>query len=265
MSENLPSTKLFSRKELEKQAVDQTGQSWMTLGPLVGAGGILLLGGIGLELALIPVATASLALGAVGLGHFWHGAYGPGKDKRMRDFVIKRREWLNQETDRRAGAVRRQLEQIGEEQGIRQLDELQNSFRDFLELINRRFSDHGLSKGRFLGTVEQVRAGAITCLGAVCDYHLAIESIPDDLEHRVPDNETKAMRDNRLERVRHRKEAVETIQMLYHKVEEAVTHISKISMEVASMEISDTSDRQEMLLVELAELAEQTAHFKRET
>jgi hypothetical protein len=159
------------------------------------------------------------------------------------------------------------LKEAGSERGLQQLDELEKSFADFQQLLQRKFSARGMTLGRFLGTAEQVRAGALYKLQMVLDQMKAVESIPDDLEAKLKrqgQNDESA----RLiqERINHRKEALEAIDHLHTDVEASLTRLSEISVRIANVGMGqDEEVKFESYLGELQALASQASVFHKET
>lgn len=151
------------------------------------------------------------------------------------------------------------------ERGLVQLSELEHSFADFQELLERKFSRNGMTLGRFLGTAEQVRAGALYKLQMVLDLMKAIESIPADLESHV-EGRDKQSDEVRLicERIRHREEALETMERLHVDVEESLTRLSEISIRIANVGIEGKEVEFESYLGELQALASQASTFLKE-
>ena len=159
------------------------------------------------------------------------------------------------------------LKAAGSEKGLAQLKELEAQFEDFQQLLERKFSKNGMTLNRFLGTAEQVRAGALYKLQMVLDQMKAIESLPTDLgkvRGRVQQNGEQA----RLvaERAQHRKEVLETIERLYTDVEESLTRLSEISIRIASVGMGEGEGMKfESYLGELKALASQASTFNKET
>ncbi len=163
--------------------------------------------------------------------------------------------------------LRAALKEAGSERGLQQLDELENSFADFQQLLQRKFSTRGMTLGRFLGSAEQVRAGALYKLEMVLDQMKAVESIPDDLEaklKRQPQNDEAA----RLiqERINHRKQALAAIEQLHTDVEASLTRLSEISVRIANVGMGEDEEvKFEAYLGELQALASQASTFHKET
>jgi vacuolar-type H+-ATPase subunit I/STV1 len=163
--------------------------------------------------------------------------------------------------------LRASLEEAGSVRGLAQLDELENSFADFQQLLLRKFSTRGMTLGRFLGSAEQVRAGALYKLQMVLDQMKAVESIPADLETKL---ERQAQNDEaaRLiqERANHRKEALQVIEHLHTDVEASLTRLSEISVRIANVGMGEDEEvKFETYLGELQALATQASTFHKET
>lgn len=161
--------------------------------------------------------------------------------------------------------LERDLKTADSERGLAQLRELEHSFADFHVLLERKFLRNGMTLGRFLGTAEQVRAGALYKLQMVLDLMKAVESIPADLESHV-EGRDKQSDEVRLicERIHHREEALETMERLHVDVEESLTRLSEISIRIANVGIEGKEVEFESYLVELQALASQASTFLKE-
>ena len=151
--------------------------------------------------------------------------------------------------------------------GLRQLDEMENSFGDLQYLLERKFSRSGMTLGRFLGTAEQVRVGALYQLQMILGQTKAIESIPDDLKSRL-DGQDHNEETKRLikERMGHREKVLKTIEDLHTNFEECLTRLSEITVEIASVGMGgDEEVKFESYLDQLQVLASQASEFRKET
>ena len=163
--------------------------------------------------------------------------------------------------------LRASLKEAGSERGLQQLDELEKSFADFQQLLQRKFSTRGMTLGRFLGSAEQVRAGALYKLQMVLDQMKAVESIPADLEAKLKRQGQKDEAARLIqERINHRKEALEAIEHLHTDVEASLTRLSEISVRIANVGMGEDEEvKFETYLGELQTLASQASTFHKET
>jgi hypothetical protein len=163
--------------------------------------------------------------------------------------------------------LRVSLKEAGSERGLQQLDELEKSFADFQQLLQRKFSTRGMTLGRFLGTAEQVRTGALYKLQMVLDQMKAVESIPDDLEAKLK-RRGQSDESARLiqERIDNRKAALAAIDHLHTDVEASLTRLSEISVRIANVGMGEEEEvKFESYLGELQALASQAPAFRKET
>jgi hypothetical protein len=165
------------------------------------------------------------------------------------------------------GRLRAALKAAGSERGLQQLDELEKSFTDFQQLLQRKFTTQGMTLGRFLGAAEQVRAGALSKLQMVLDQMQAVDSIPGDLEAKLkreaPNSESARLIQERID---HRKEALAVIDRLHTDVEASLTRLSEISVRIANVGMGEDEEAQfEAYLGELQALAQQTSALHKET
>jgi hypothetical protein len=165
------------------------------------------------------------------------------------------------------GRLRASLKEAGSQRGLQQLDELEKSFADFQQLLQRKFSTRGMTLGRFLGTAEQVRAGALYKLQMVLDQMQAVDSIPGDLEATLK-RQGQSDESARLieERINNRKAALAAIDHLHTDVEASLTRLSEISVRIANVGMGEEEEvKFESYLDELQALASQTSAFHKET
>lgn len=160
--------------------------------------------------------------------------------------------------------LRAGLEEQGSELGLRQLAELEDSFKDFETLLRQKFSPDSVTLGRLLGTAEQVHMGGLKKLGLVIAQLKAVESIPRDLADRLAgiDPAGKAAQDMR-QRLQHREEALANVARLHDEIESSLTRISAISVAVAGIGGDDTNSRlHEECLAEMQELVATSDAFR---
>jgi hypothetical protein len=233
-----------------------------------------------------PLVTWPAAAGVVattaaltGLAPWWVGLLllvGPGifgakyflrYDAEAESYLKAMRDLQRRVVAEMPARLRAALKEAGSERGLQQLDELEKSFADFQQLLQRKFSTRGMTLGRFLGSAEQVRAGALYKLQMVLDQMKAADSIPADLEEKLkrqPQNDqaTRLIQ----ERINHRKEALEAIEHLHTDVEASLTRLSEISVRIANVGMGEDEEvKFESYLGELQALASQASTFHKET
>ena len=233
-----------------------------------------------------PLVTWPAALGVVGttaaltgLAPWWLALLllvGPGVfgtkyylfyDAEAERYLKAMRDLQRQTVAEMPARLRVSLKEAGSERGLEQLDELEKSFADFQQLLQRKFSTRGMTLGRFLGTAEQVRAAALYKLQIVLDQMKAVESIPDDLEEKLK-RQGQSDKSARLmqEQINQRKAAVAAIDHLHTDVEACLTRLSEISVRIANVGMGEDEDvKFESYLGELQALASQTSAFHKET
>lgn len=248
----------FSKKAVSK-AVRRTAMenplvTWPTVAGVVGTFAVMVLGAP--WLFILP-----LGVGASVFGIKYFLRY----DAEAASYLKAMRDLQQQFIAEIPAHLERDLKEANCERGLVQLNELEHSFADFQELLERKFSRNGMTLGRFLGTAQQVRAGALYKLQMVLDLMKAIESIPIDLESHV-EGRDKQSNEVRLicERVYHRKEALETMERLHVDVEESLTRLSEISIRIANVGIEGKEVEFESYLGELQALASQASTFLKE-
>ena len=252
----------LSARAVQRAVVANPLQNPVSLYPLVlGIGG-----GVAGWLFLSPIAGAvgagvvllSIASGIINYC-FRYDAQAAGYMDRMRAL---QRNYIAGLPDR----LRASLAECGSTRGPRQLEELERSYKDFVALLDSRFSRRGLAYNRFLAVTEQVRAGALEKLQMVVDNKKAISSIPEEELTRQLAKLPADSDDARLicERLEHRQAVLKTNDRLHTSVEETLTRISELTVQIAQIGSGDSDVQFENYLEELQALASRAAGFHKE-
>jgi hypothetical protein len=262
MNDLLPAPVDVSAGAVQKAVVSNTLQHYASLVPLfVGIPASAVLG------LFFPVAGmvagASMAFLGISAGVvnycFRYDAQAARHLDKIREL---QRRYVAEQPDR----LRKALAECCSNRGPEQLEELERSYQDFCELLERRFSHRGLSYNRFLAVTEQVRAAALAKLQMVVDNKKAIASIPErDLTKqlaRLP----RESEDARLirERLDHRQAVLDLNDRLHTSVEETLTRISELTVQIAQIGNGDGEVQFENYLGELQALAKRASGFQKE-
>lgn len=262
MNDLLPVPVDVSTGAVQKAVVSNTLQHPISLFPLaigvpaVAAGWLFALPVVGVGGA----GAVLFALAAAVINYFIrYDVQAAGVLDRMREL---QRRYVAEQPDR----LRKSLAECDSNRGPGQLEELEQSYQDFIALLDRRFSHRGLSYNRFLAVTEQVRAAALAKLQMVVDNKKAIASIPEQgltkqLARLPPKGE-----DARLirERLDHRQAVLDTNNRLHTSVEETLTRISELTVQIAQIGNGDSDVQFENYLEELQALALRASEFQKE-
>ena len=248
----------FSKKALSKAVLRSAAENPLVTWPTV-AGAVGTLAVLAISAPWFLILPLGIGISVFGINYFLR------YDAEAASYLKAMRNLQQQFIAEIPAHLERNLKVANSERGLAQLKELEDSFADFQELLERKFSRNGMTLGRFLGTAEQVRAGALYKLQMVLDLMKAIESIPADLESHITSRD-KQSDEVRLicERVRHREEALETMERLHINVEESLTRLSEISIRIANVGIEGKEVEFESYLIELQTLASQASTFQKE-
>jgi hypothetical protein len=250
----------FSKDAVSKAVFVKVASSSLVTVP-VALGGVGVVAVLAISAPLWVAAPLLIGIGVFGINYFLR------RDVETENYLKAIRNLQRKLIAEMPGRLQESLKVAGSQRGLKQLEELEKSFEDFQELLERKFSRRGMTLNRFLGTAEQVRAGALYKLQMVLDQMKAIESIPADLEKQI---RTRGANDNQVrlihERASHREQALETIERLHTDVEESLTRLSEISVRIANVGIDeDEGATFESYLGELQALASQASTFHKET
>lgn len=256
----------FSKDAVSKAVLKAVASKWYVVLPAVI--GVVGLTGLTAGAALPPILLYFLTGGAaVGGGAFlvnYFGRYDENAHNYLETIRSVQRQFVAEVPKR----LRSDLKAADCEKGLRQLEELEAQFEDFQHLLGRKFSTNGMTMGRFLGTAEQVRAGALYKLQMVLDQLKAVESIPADLgkKNRGHNQQNGDQAHFIDQRAKHREEALAAVERLHTDVEQSLTSLSEISVRIAKVGMGeDEGMRFESYLDELQALATQASTFHKET
>ncbi|MBI4068537.1 hypothetical protein HY413_04010 [Candidatus Kaiserbacteria bacterium] len=249
--------------DFSKEAVSKAVLAYAAKNPLVtlsfGAGFVGLTGILAAGWPIYFLLPFIVGAGAFGVN------YGMRYDANARTYLEHLRKLQRDYVEGLPHRVRQDLEAAGSKRGVQQLDELEQTYDDFKELLERKFTSDGLTLSRFLGTAEQVRAGALLKLQLVADQLKAIESIPADLEKQLKGQKAGSESARLIEeRITHRTEALTVIEELHTAVEASLTRLSELSVRTARVGMDEKSEAFEACLADLQSLARQASAFKKE-
>ncbi len=246
----------LSRKAINRAVSSQVFQSPLTLFSLIGGVLGLCTGFLFSSSVFIYVGVGLLAFGLFGKLFNYFFRRGALESSYIREIQEKQEEYLSKLPERLSVA----FTEHGHENGLKQLNELEKSFIDFDNLLDRKFSSKGLTLGRFHASANQVRMSALAKLEIISDLLKSIESIPEDLA-----SDDQEISEAKKARINHRSDALKDIEQYHHDIENCLTSISEISVEVARIGTNSDSDILfETQLESLDRLAKRASQFKKE-
>lgn len=219
---------------------------------------------------LLFVAPAAIGLG-LGLGS-WALDYGLRRDKHAAEYLRRLQEALAGRVDTTIARLRDELQRIAFDPGLRQLDSLQEKYRSFAELLQRKLDPREMTYTRYLGMTEQVFLAGLDNLTRISDTLQGLSSIDvrhiesrlqhlhnDGIESRAQDQEIAALKDRLtlLERQRER------IDGWLAENEQAMTQIDLAMAAIADLDTSQghASMGMEAAMQELKTLAERAQAY----
>ncbi|HSW14803.1 MAG TPA: hypothetical protein VLI06_18305 [Solimonas sp.] len=137
-----------------------------------------LLGGLAavvLGPATLFVAPAAIGLG-LGLGS-WALDYGLRRERHAADYLRRLQEALSGRVDTSIARLKVELQKIGFEPGLQQLEALQAKYHSFAQLLQRKLNPQEMTYSRYLGMTEQVFLAGLDNLQRISDALQGLSTI----------------------------------------------------------------------------------------
>jgi hypothetical protein len=161
--------------------------------------------------------------------------------------------------------LKESLQEYDSEKGIRQIEELENSFDDFQEIIKGKFSTSGMTLERYLGIVEQLRIQALEKFEIIISLYKSVESIDVKTLERELKQSRNRETDAIKQRLGHYERAQEEIDRLHDDIEQSLTAISELSLQIAQVGNDEDSETKfETTLETLRSIVQGAAQMKKE-
>jgi hypothetical protein len=259
----------FSPQAVRRAVLKQTLQRPRVLYPAA----IGCLGGLAALLlgpAAIFVVPALLGL-TVGAGS-WAIDNTISQQKNSAEYLLRLRERISGQRSNSLARLQVNLDALGFQAGLSQLDQLQRKFDAFQSLLARKLNPQELTFGRYLAMTEQVFLAGIDNLNRVADTLLALATIDvaklqarihaletDNIESKGQDLETQTLRDRIVFHDRQR----ERIDQWLAVNETAMSQMDQVMAAIADLDTSTghASMTMETAMQELKTLAERASSY----
>ena len=241
MSSNTPDRVDFSKKAISKAIMKNSIQHPMVLYP----GAIGILGGAAAILlgpTLIPVAAAA-AGGVISIGALLTN-FTFRKEQITNDYVQSLHQQLSQSREQSLNELEHKLEQANSEQGLDQLERLQEKFELFEDILSDKLNPGEISFNRYLGIAEQVFLSVIDNLSEITTRFNSIQAIDIEfINHKMLELDRQKSIDEhqRLEMESYSKrqniynEQHKAIKKLFSKNESAMTVIDETTAAISGI------------------------------
>ncbi len=265
MSSNTPARIDFSKKAISSAIMKNSIQHPLVLYPgaigILGGAAALLLGP-----TVIPIAAAA-AGGVISIGALITN-FTVRKEQITNDYVQSLQQQLSQSREKSLNDLKSKLEQVNSQQGLDQLERLQEKFELLEKILSEKLNPGEISFNRYLGIAEQVFLSVIDNLSEVTTRINSIQAIDIDLINSRMlelDRQKEIDEHQRLEMESYSKrqgifnEQQKTIKHLFAKNESAMTVIdettaalsgittrkgmSTLDLETAMQELSQLASR----------------------
>ena len=178
----------FSQKAINKQVARETIRDKSVVYPLgfaAAAGGAALLFGS-------PLLIAAAATGLfVGTGS-WIFNNTLRRQKHVSDYLSEMNSLLVGQTRQSIIDLRRELQRVREEQGLKQIDLLQNKYNAFNDILENKFNKGEITFTRYHAMVEQVFLAVLDNLKQITNMRQAINVIDEGhITQRINDLQSR--------------------------------------------------------------------------
>ncbi len=175
----------FSQQAIKKAVTSRVLQSPAFLYPSAfGALSGMALIVLGASLPLAGLTAAGLGLGAAGVA--WQ--LGFRREKLARDYLNQMHRSLNARRHQLVANLTSRMQQLQFTQGIRQLDQLQRKFQNFVGILNHALDAEEITYGRYLGIAEQVYLSSLDNLERAVAALASVQTIdPGAIQERIED------------------------------------------------------------------------------
>lgn len=262
------------KNPLSQQAVNKAVLTGSLQHPLVlysaVTGVLAAVGGAVFHLGALPLLVTAGG-GAVAVAG-WMYAYFGKRDDYSQAYFAQVHARLMREKRQKLSKLKKDLNQVGSDQGIKQLELLERKYRNFEEILVGKLSPTEMTYSRYLSIAEQVYLAVLDNLDSV---FMALKSISAvDTEHlrqRLSHLSTQETQATEREKQTLQKRLDLYQQQLNHVAEQlfanerALTELDEVSAKLATVQIDKgRADLDlEMAMEELKKLAERTDQYAR--
>lgn len=257
----------FSRRAIGRQVATVTAQKPYVLYPL--AAGIL--GALSALLLGTPLLPA-LVGGGIGLTA-WVLDNTLRREKHANDYVRRLHDMLALKTQASLASLEAELEEVGEDDGLDQLQRLKRKYAAFEALLRRKLDPGELTFGRYLGMAEQLYLGGLDNLTTIANIRRGLNVInPERIARRARDIASDGVIDpterQELDALNRRKELLQrqtaSVTALLAQNETAMTKLDEVTASIAALNLGDrrASMNIEQAMLELDALARRSADYE---
>ena len=156
MAANEPNGIVLATADFSKEAMEKAVLKSVASSPLVSipaAIGVVGIAAFAAGAMLPPVLIAALMSGlGIGGGIFALNYWGPRYETNAHNYLETIRNIQRKFVAEMPKRLEADLKAAGSDRGLEQLQQLESQFDDFQELLQRKFSNSGMTMGRLLGT-----------------------------------------------------------------------------------------------------------------
>lgn len=257
----------FSRRTITRKVAAATAQKPYVLYPLA----VGLLGGLSALLLSTPLLPA-LVGGGIGI-FAWILDNTLRRERHANDYVRELHEILALKTQASLASLEAELKEVGEADGLDQLQRLKRKYEAFEELLRRKLNPGELTFGRYLGMAEQLYLGGLDNLNTVANIRRGLNAI--NAGHIVQ-RSGRITRNGRIDETeRQELEALSRRQALFQQQTASITTLlaqneaamTKLDEVMASLAALNLGDRRasmdiEQAMLELEALARRSADYE---
>jgi len=137
---------------------------------------------LGLAPAWIGLGVAGVGVGVTALGY----KLGFRREYLAHKYLNEIHETLNSRRLQMVGDLTARLQKLDFPQGIRQLQQLQKKFQNFVDILNMALEPEEITYGRYLGIAEQVYLSSLDNLERVSGALASVQTIdPQEIDFRI--------------------------------------------------------------------------------
>ncbi|GAB6041734.1 hypothetical protein [Endothiovibrio diazotrophicus] len=260
----------FSRRAIGRHVATATAQKPYVLYPLA----LGLLGGLSallLGTSLLP----ALVGGGIGIGA-WLLDNTLRRDHHAARHIRELHALLASRAQASLASLREELEEVGERDGLDQLQRLTHKYETFEALLRRKLNPAELTFGRYLGMAEQLYLGALDNLNTVTNIRRGLNAIDASriearaerlaADGRIDESERQEMEALSRRRALLERQRAQVVTLLSQN-ESAMTKLDEVAASIATLNLGDrrASMDMEQAMLELEELARRSADYEVKT
>jgi hypothetical protein len=257
----------FSRRAISRQVAAVTAQKPYVLYPMAAG----LLGGLSALLLGTPLLPALIGGGIGIVAWLWDNTL--RRERHANAYVHELHQILALRTQASLASLQAELEEVGERDGLDQLQRLKRKYEAFEGLLRRKLNDGELTFGRYLGMAEQLYLGGLDNLTTIANIRRGLNAInaqriAQRTDRIAGDGHIDTTEQQELDALTRRKALMErqraNVTGLLSQNEMAMTKLDEVMAAIASLNLGDrrASMDMEQAMSELEELARRSADYE---